>query len=386
MSDLVVMSLEVWDEVWRRNQHLVAGLLRSGQVRRVLFVEPPADTLHELRSGRVSWSGARGTGLRRIRLAGAGSTELWGLRPRKLLPRRIDSGGDRRRARRIAETARGLGFTRPVLWVNDPGGAEVLAQTGWPALYDITDDWLVADRPEAELARLRRQEAQLMTQCRAVVVCSPALQRTRSTEREVVLVANAVDLDPYRTLQPRPGDLPAGPVALYLGTVHRDRVDVGLCVTTARRLAQPDTVGGAASLVLVGPAPLPPDDLTRMREAGVLVLGPRPSPTVPAYLQHADVLLVPHVLTDFTASLDPIKAYEYRAAGRPVVSTPVPGFLDSGDPRVLAVETTGFPDAVARACADPQPWGGGPPADIPSWDDRVRQMADVIGEVRGGAG
>ena len=29
MTDLVVVSLEAWDDVWRRNQHLVAGLLRS---------------------------------------------------------------------------------------------------------------------------------------------------------------------------------------------------------------------------------------------------------------------------------------------------------------------------------------------------------------------
>ena len=27
MTELVVLSLEAWDEVWRRNQHLVAGLL-----------------------------------------------------------------------------------------------------------------------------------------------------------------------------------------------------------------------------------------------------------------------------------------------------------------------------------------------------------------------
>src|SRR5690606_32927553 len=109
-------------------------------------------------------------------LPGVGHAALWGMRPRKLLPRRVDPGGDRRRARKVAAVARQLGMDRPLLWVNDPGGAEVLAATGWPALYDITDDWLVADRPEAELARLRRQEARLLEECREVVVCSPALQ------------------------------------------------------------------------------------------------------------------------------------------------------------------------------------------------------------------
>ena len=43
MTDLVVVSLERWDDVWRRNQHLVAGLLQRDPDLRVLFVEPPAD-------------------------------------------------------------------------------------------------------------------------------------------------------------------------------------------------------------------------------------------------------------------------------------------------------------------------------------------------------
>ena len=54
MTDLVVMSLEAWDDVWRRNQHLVAGLLRTDAALRVLFVEPPADPTHDLRSAAAT--------------------------------------------------------------------------------------------------------------------------------------------------------------------------------------------------------------------------------------------------------------------------------------------------------------------------------------------
>ena len=41
MTDLVVVSLEAWDQVWRRNQHLVSRLLARDPSLRVLFVEPP---------------------------------------------------------------------------------------------------------------------------------------------------------------------------------------------------------------------------------------------------------------------------------------------------------------------------------------------------------
>lgn len=240
---------------------------------------------------------------------------------------------------------------------------------------------MVADRPEAELARLRRQEAALLADCREVVVCSEGLVGTKSADRDVVLIPNAVDLAPYRSRQTRPADLPQGPIALYLGTAHRDRVDVDLLVSTAHALQ-----GAGGTVVLVGPAPLPRSDLDRLAQAGVRVLGPRPSYTVPAYLQHADVLLVPHVLTDFTASLDPIKAYEYRAARRPVVSTPVPGFFDVADPLVRSVAPHDFADAVATAVAERMPWTSDIPDGIPSWPQRVGQMADVIDRIqRGGS-
>ena len=381
MTDLVVVSLEVWDEVWRRNQHLVAGVLRNGAVRRVLFIEPPVDVVHELRRHRLP--GRAGGRLRTVAGPGLSPGQVSALRTTKLLPRRVDPQGDRRRARAIVRAASKLGMTSPVLWVNDPVGAELLAETGWASLYDITDDWLVADRPPAEMDRLRRQESFLMSRCDEVVVCSENLRSVKSVDRDVVLIPNAVDVDAYRAPTPRPDDLPRGPVALYLGTAHLDRLDVDLCVAVARRLAHVRNAEGVAHLVLVGPAPLPPDSRRRLTEAGVVLLGPRSSHRVPHYLKHADVLVVPHVITPFTASLDPIKAYEYRAAARPVVSTPVPGFTNVDDPLVTAVTGQDFPESVAGAISVPGPRNLAIPDDIPTWGQRASAMAEVLRRVKG---
>ncbi len=48
LHELVVCSLESWDEVWRRNQFLADALLYRFPALRVLFVEPPADVLFDL--------------------------------------------------------------------------------------------------------------------------------------------------------------------------------------------------------------------------------------------------------------------------------------------------------------------------------------------------
>lgn len=372
MTDLVVLSLEPWDEVWRRNQHLVAGLLRRDPALRVLFVEPAVDPLHDLVNRRAPKGGQ---GVRSVPLSGA-ERRLWSFRPTKLLPRKVDPDADRRLASATVRAARRLGFAEPVLWVNDPSGAEVLWQTGWPALYDITDDWLEAERTPTEHARLVRDEGFLMERCAEVVVCSTSLAETKGRLRRVTLVPNAVDVEFYRRPQPRPADLPTGPVAVYVGTVHTDRIDLDLCVATARAL------GCAGTLVLVGPHPLSTGDLDRLRAAGVLLLGSRPAAEVPGYLQHADVLVVPHVVTPFTMSLDPIKRYEYAAVGRPVVSTPVTGFVDAADPRVTVASEGDFATSVRVAVASPTRFPDGADAPVPGWSDRVEEMAGVLSRVR----
>ncbi|UUZ44056.1 glycosyltransferase [Janibacter limosus] len=340
-NGIIVISLEPWDRVWRRNQHLLAGLLRDDPTLRVLVVRtgyrssarPALGQADPTRQGAAS------------RSAPARCRPRQPVAPRNRpssCPDDLTPARDERWADAVRLAAAKLRLEHPALWVNDPQGALVMQRTGWSTLYDITDDWLEAKRGPETLTRLRRHEDALMDRAAAVVVCSPQLVRTKSGRRPVTLIANAVDGETTRPTA-RPDDLPVGPVAVYVGTLHADRLDVDLCVATAHAIA------AAGTVVLVGPDALSPPDRDRLAAAGVVRLGSKDRRAVPAYLQHADVLLVPHVVDSFTDSLDPIKLYEYRAVGRPVVSTPVAGFRDSTDERITVTGQAGFPAAVAAA-------------------------------------
>ncbi|GAA2168292.1 glycosyltransferase involved in cell wall biosynthesis [Humibacillus xanthopallidus] len=374
--DLVVTSLEAWDTVWRRNQHLVAGLLRRDPGPRVLFVEPATDPLHAgLGGGRPR----RGRGLRAHEGDGIPAGSLWLLEPTKWLPRRVDRSVDERWARQVVRSARGLGMGDPVLWVNDPRGAMLVGATTWRSLYDVTDDWTLADRPPAETARIQAQESVLLSRCDEVVVCSPALAASKGEGRDVTLIPNGVDAAAYAVAHERPAGLPDGPVVLYAGTLHGDRLDVALCARLAHALE------GRGHLVLLGPDALEAAQRSVLEEAGVVLLGARPSGEVPAHLQHADVLVVPHAVTPFTDSLDPIKLYEYQAAGRPVVSTPVAGFRDSDDDLVTVADSGDFVAATLGTLDAVGAPGVGASALVAAgrlasidWSRRVDQMATVL--------
>ena len=363
-SDVIVISRERWDEVWRRNQYLVDGLLRSDAVSRVLFVEPPRDGLHDLLHGRRY---GRGLGLRRHE-GYEGRLHLY--QPTKVLPRLVGAATDAHLRRQMRSVIRDVGMQHPVLWVNDANAAGLVHSSGWPSLYDITDDWLVASRPLRELARLRRNEDILLRECREVVVCSPGLAASRGQRRNVHLIPNAVDIARYRAPTERPLDLPPAS-AVYVGTIHEDRLDVGLVVRTARALQ-----ASGASVVLVGPDALSSSSREALTSAGVRLLGRRDSSVVPAYLQHAEVLIVPHVVDAFTDSLDPIKLYEYLAVGRPILSTAVAGFRDRVGEGVCLVDSARFPHVVAVAVDRRSPTITH--ADVPDWSDRVAAMTEVL--------
>src|SRR4051812_17018941 len=255
MSELVVCSLEPWDDVWRRNQFFVSALLARDPALRVLFVEPPADPLHDV--GRRHRPELPRT--RRI------EERLRAFRPLKPLPRRLGSFSDASLRAQVRAAVRVARFAEPLLWLNDVTYAPLIAQTGWPSVYDITDDWLLAPFPERELARLRRLDALAMQVADEVVVCSTALVDSRQHARPVSLVPNGVDVQHFGAPRPRPSDLPAAPAAVYVGTLHDARIDVELLLTLASELE-------GVKVVLIGPDALGAESRERLQSQTNILL------------------------------------------------------------------------------------------------------------------
>ena len=366
-TSLVVCSLEEWGTVRRRIRILVDELVSIDPSVRVLYVAPPRDVPFELAHGRLH--GLTEPALEQVH------PRVHVLRPRKWLPRALGPGADRMLGRQVASAVDRLGLVDPLAWVNDASYASFALATGWPTVYDITDDWLLAPGTPRQEARLRANDELLLRHSGAVVVCSPDLARSRGGRRPVDLIPNGVDVALFRTPQARPAELPHGPVAVYVGTLHDERIDVDLVLELAT--ARPDL-----QVALVGPDSLGHESAARLAAApNVRRLGPQPYERVPGFLQHADVVLVPHLVNPFTESLDPIKAYECVAAGRPTVATPVAGFRDLGDP-VVVRDRTGFVEAVSAVLDGTTGPSGIGPVPVASWRERAEAMRAVMDRVR----
>ena len=346
------MSLENWDDIWRRNQFLCAAYARRFPQNKILFVGLPRDVSHQLR---------RGT-LRQLRDEAtwtvADIPNITITRPLKLFPNRLSGGRILNEAisrAHIRREARRLGLDRPILWLNPHDAVHMAGRMNERAvIYDITDDWISPTQSAATSRRIAAQDAALCSRADAVIVCSQRLfDMKRGVARNLHLIPNGVDASHYERILDGAGPLCAEaaewprPVLGYTGTLHAERVDVGLIEALAARMQK-------GCLVLIGPNFLPAEVSARWRAMpNVFLLGPKPYQQLPELMRAFDVCITPHKVTIFTESLNPIKLWEYLAAGKPIVSTAVAGFRDYPQFVQIADGADGFLAAAQGALCEP---------------------------------
>lgn len=161
------------------------------------------------------------------------------------------------------------------------------------------------------------------------------------------------------------------PVFGFVGVVG-EWVDLELVAGLARRRPE-------ASIAIIGPAATPRAALGYL--PNVHWLGGKKHEELPGYLGGFDVGLIPFRKVPLTHHANPIKLYEYLAAGVPVVSTSLPAVRPVAGSVWLAddVETT------VRCCAEALAHNR--PADrasrsrlmaTESWEARLEQIGEIV--------
>jgi glycosyltransferase involved in cell wall biosynthesis len=161
-----------------------------------------------------------------------------------------------------------------------------------------------------------------------------------------MILPNGVDVQKFGAAKDKTAIIPAAiaaiaqPVILYVGAVM-DWFDWELVAFCARQRP-------SWQFVLLGPTNFPPDRLRSV--PNIYYLGTCQPESVPYYLKRASVCIIPFVMNELTKNVSPLKLYEYLAAGRPVVSVPMPEVVAEETPRcvTVAADADGFVSAIER--------------------------------------
>ncbi len=203
-------------------------------------------------------------------------------------------------------------------------------------IYDCIDDHARLPHVTAPLDADERALAQEAALCLAT---SDALH-----ERLTSLGARNVMLAPNAAQAPEPNAWPhhRDAAIVYLGAVE-DWFDFVLLQAAALSVPEAQVrVIGACNVT-------PPSGLS----GRIRFLGEHDYASAMRALRHARVGIIPFQRGALADAVNPVKAYEYLAAGLPVVMTPMGGTELANAPGVSVAETADtFAQAVARAYAD----------------------------------
>ena len=190
-------------------------------------------------------------------------------------------------------------------------------------IYDRLDDLSIFE----SYPGLVEDDRQTLAEADLVLATSSRLEKEVRRQRpDVLLVPNAVAYDDFAS--PAVARDPAleglrarsGTLVGYFGALA-DWIDWDLLVEVAR--ARPDW-----TLLMVGDRIACDGPSERLAREPNVVLWPRRAYRALGQLLLAfDVAILPFRINDATRAVSPIKAFEYMAGGKPVVSTPLPEVL-----------------------------------------------------------
>jgi len=378
---MLTISAGEWDGIQHRPHHFMRRSAKSGW--KVIYVEPPATLLAPLKNKEMlnRWKLWR-KGLREV------EENIYLLSPPPTLPfgnkyRWINKINQWFISHSIKKQLGKLEHGTIDLYTFLPNAVDMLPAMNFRhVIYDCVDDHAsFTGLINADV--VYQMEKDLMEQADVSFATARQLMEARKGwSSNFHLIPNGAE---YEVFEPasREGSLPTPdelesikqPIVGFYGGIS-DWIDIPLITEVARELKE-------FSFVFIGPVATNVDELKKL--PNVHMFGSRPYKQLPNYLQHFDTTLIPFRINKLTESVNPIKMFEYLAAGKPVVSTPLPEVLSFQDvveigatkeEMIAAIKRSVLPEYRTEEWTEKRKEVGR----VNSWDARWEAVLSLLGE------
>lgn len=194
--------------------------------------------------------------------------------------------------------------------------------------------------------------------------------------KKISILGQGVALERYKSSLIEPEDIKDSPRprAIWIGVLNK--CDIPLLEAAAGHM---QLRGGC--IILIGPeAPWTAGFIRRFNNT--YFLGPRSFNRVPAYLVNADIglMLYNRKRSNVYKGQNPLKLYEYAAAGLPIISTPHEEFKHLKPPLIEVGSPEEIPSALDKIIIEKKQWQAASLdfANKYSWDACFKNAFDII--------
>jgi glycosyltransferase involved in cell wall biosynthesis len=381
---VVMFATADWtSRYWTNSQHIAIRLAARGY--RILFVETVG--ISRLRLNMMDAVRVARRFRKQFYPVNEVHSNIWVFSPLTIpgahRSRIVKDYNDRQLRRDVGRWQSKQEAERPIVWTYHPfmlGVAETLDPSA--IVYHCVDD--VSALPGVDEKLYVEAERRLLGGATHIFTTSSALlDRCSAVAPERThYFANVADVDHFaraRSDAQIPPDLAAIPRPRlgYIGALSDFKLDINLLDSAVRQrddwhwIFIGDEPEGQANPALARLSARP----------NVHMLGWRPYKVLPDYLRGIDVALLPQLINKYTRAMFPMKFFEYLAAGRPVVSTPLPALAEFQIFFRTAATAQELMHEIAAVLADPR--RAVLPKEDPmlrahSWEVRLEAMLAII--------
>ncbi|MCH9276852.1 glycosyltransferase [Bifidobacterium amazonense] len=186
--------------------------------------------------------------------------------------------------------------------------------------FDAIDNWLFHPQMTSNHERVEKGYQYVQENADVIFTVSQSLCDFFNSRGKAYWIPNGVDPEFFA---PARRSYDGGKITVgYTGKIQ-DRVDFDLVEQCLKQYPDVD-------FVFAGPVYSQKGTIDRLdREySNIRFLGDIQYDKLPFVMKDFDITIIPHKVDSFTASMNPLKLYEYLAAGKPVLSTNVAGTSD----------------------------------------------------------
>lgn len=211
-----------------------------------------------------------------------------------------------------------LNISNNVLLIQNPMALKAAEKIEHKKLvFDAIDNWL--KHPQMpNTAEIKESYDFANKNAQLITTVSKDLTKLFSENTNVHWIPNGVDIEHFKTAVNTLGSNKRITVG-YVGKIQ-DRLDYNLLEQCLRKCKK-------MNFLFIGPVLSGEKEIKKLKKryTNINFVGDIKYEVLPDKMKQIDIAIIPHKVDSFTQSMNPLKLYEYLAAGKPVVTTDVAG-------------------------------------------------------------